>query len=90
MEDQIWRAVGTLKTARLISSSEATQLLSLLQLGIITELMGKQIDRKEVYALFLLIQPAHLQKLTGRQLDATERDVQRAKMIREKLSKLNL
>jgi protein arginine kinase len=35
--------------------------------------------------LFILIQPAHLQKLEGKALDSNQRDIKRADLIREKI-----
>lgn len=89
-EDQIWRALGTLKSARVISSSEATQLLSLIQLGIQIELINSGLSQQDLNWLFLLIQPAHLQKITGKTLNSSERDARRAELIREKLAKVSL
>ncbi|MFA6600372.1 MAG: protein arginine kinase [Candidatus Omnitrophota bacterium] len=88
IEDQIWRAVGTLKSARLISSAEATQFLSLLQLGIQMEVVSTSLTSQDLNLLFLLIQPAHLQKLAGKELDSPERDAFRAELIRGKLKAL--
>lgn len=87
-EDQIWRALGALKAARVVSSSEATQLLSLVQLGILMRLIETDLTQQDLNALFLLIQPAHLQKLTGKALSSSERDVRRAELIRERLGKI--
>ena len=88
--DQVWRALGTLKSARIISSVEAMQLLSLTQLGIQTGVIQSQISRQDLFALFLLIQPAHLQKLAGKPLSSAERDLYRADLVRERLRKLSL
>ncbi len=87
-EDQIWRALGTLKSARIISSGEATQLLSLVQLGISLGMISQGITRQDLNILFLLIQPAHLQKLRGMTLNSSDRDIRRADLIREKLAKI--
>lgn len=89
-EDQVWRALGVLKSARLIASSEATQLLSSVQLGMSMGLIQAGISRQEMNHLFLYIQPAHLQKMTGRVLSSTERDARRADLLREKLAKVVL
>ncbi len=89
-EDQIWRALGILKSARLISSSEATQLLSMVHLGILMGLVQSGLTKEDLNALFLLIQPAHLQKITAKTLNSSERDVCRADLIRERLSKVTL
>ena len=90
MEDQIWRALAALKAARLMSSSEAVQLLSLVQVGIDVGVLEGQVSHTDLNQLFLLIQPAHLQKMTGKELSATERDVRRATRIREYFSKVVL
>jgi protein arginine kinase len=89
-EDQIWRALGVLKSARMISSSEATQLLSMVHLGILMGLVQSGLTKEDLNALFLLIQPAHLQKITAKTLNSSERDVCRADLIRERLSKVSL
>ena len=89
-EDQIWRAVGALKSARTISSAEATSFLSLLRLGIAIQVVETSLSHQDLNALFLLIQPAHLQKVSGKELSSDERDVERAKTIRGKLKKLKI
>lgn len=89
-EDQAWRALGILKSARVISSTEATQYLSLIQLGINMGIMSSGLSREEFHSLFLFIQPAHLQKISGSVLNAQERDVLRAQTLRERLSKISL
>ncbi len=89
-EDQIWRALGTLKSARVISSQEANQLLSLLQLGVHLVLIPNTLTIQELNALFLLVQPAHLQKLLEKSLNSAERDIRRADLMRERLAKVSL
>lgn len=88
-EDQIWRALGTLKSARVISSGEAVQLLSLVRLGVDMGFVA-HLKYPELNSLFLLMQPAHLQKLYGRALGSSERDIRRADLIREKLKTVSL
>ena len=83
-EDQIWRALGTLKSARVVSSGEAVQLLSLVRLGVDLHFVAN-LTYSELNNLFLLIQPAHLQKLYSRALGSSERDIRRADLIRERL-----
>jgi len=90
MEDQIWRALAVLKAARMMSSSEAIQLLSLVQVGIDVEVLPKQDTHTDLNQLFLLIQPAHLQKMNGKELSAADRDARRAARIREYFSKVVL
>jgi protein arginine kinase len=81
--DRIWRAYGTLKSARIITSDETIRLLSLIRLGVDIGVIT-DINRKTLNELFILTQPAHLQKLDGNKLSATERDVKRADLIRDK------
>ena len=90
MEDQIWRALAVLKSARMMSSSEAIQLLSLVQVGIDIGVLEGQVTHTDLNQLFLLIQPAHLQKMNGRELSTVERDARRAARIREYFAKVIL
>jgi len=83
-EDRMWRAIGVLKSARLLSSEEAMHLLSAVRLGaslgILPALPGGALNE-----IFLLTQPAHLQKMVGRELSPAERDLARAAYVRDKL-----
>ncbi|KPK40510.1 MAG: ATP--guanido phosphotransferase [Omnitrophica WOR_2 bacterium SM23_29] len=83
LEDRIWRAYGTLKSAHIITSNETIDLLSHVRLGVDLEII-KDVDRNMLNELFIQIQPAHLQKLQGKQLSADERDAKRAQLIRSK------
>ena len=82
--DRIWRAYGTLRSAHIISSNETIELLSAIRLGIDMGII-KDINIPVINDLFILTQPAHLQKIEKRALDPAERDVKRAELIREKL-----
>lgn len=82
--NHIGRAYGILANAHTISSKETMNLLSLLRLGGEIGLFDK-LDRSLTDELFLLTQPAHLQKQHTDKLDADERDVLRATMLRERL-----
>ena len=82
--DKAYRAYGTLKSAHIITSNETVTLLSAIKLGVDLGIV-KDIDRRLLNELFILTQPAHLQKLEGKSLNSTERDVKRADLIREKL-----
>lgn len=89
LEDEIWRAVGTLKSARVISSAEALGLLSLMRLGIDLGFI-KDFSKANLNALFLFVQPAHLQKLSDVVLKTSERDQKRAEMLRARLKDVAL
>ena len=84
LEDQIWRSYGILKNAHIISSQEAIELLSNVTLGIDAGLING-LTREVINEVFILTQPAHLQKLDGKNLTPQQRDVKRAGIIRERL-----
>ncbi len=85
LADKISRGYATLKGAHVITSQEALELLSVARLGVETDII-KDIDKSALNELFITIQPAHLQRMKGKQLSASERDIERAKLIRERLS----
>jgi protein arginine kinase len=84
LDDRVWRAWGVLTTARVISSEEVLGLLSHLRLGVH---MGRidTVDIRTINELFLLTQPAHLQKLSGCAMEQAARREARARLIRHKL-----
>ncbi|MEW6305877.1 MAG: protein arginine kinase [Verrucomicrobiota bacterium] len=85
--NQIGRAYGILANAHSISSKETMNLLSLVRLGIDLA-MFNSLDRAVIDELFLVTQPAHLQRTMPDKLSADERDVLRADMLRERLRKV--
>ena len=85
LEDKIYRARGILENAYLINSKEALFLLSNLRLGINLGKI-KDIDIATINELFMLTQPAHLQKNAGGNLTPRERDELRAKIIRNRIN----
>ncbi|MDD5730124.1 MAG: protein arginine kinase, partial [Candidatus Omnitrophica bacterium] len=84
LEDKVNRSLGILKSARIITSQETIELLSMVRLGIDLDIV-KDIGRRTINELFIMIQPAHLQKLENKKLTSEERDIQRAELIRSKL-----
>ncbi len=84
LQDRIYRALGILRNARLITSEETIGLLSALRMGVDLGVLDS-ITRKTVNQVFIQSQPAHLQKVAGRVLSPEERDALRANLIREKL-----
>ncbi len=85
LEDRVHRSFGTLKSAYIISSQETVELLSMVRLGYDLGLL-KDIDGRKINELFIITQPAHLQKMEGKKLTQQERDVKRAQIIRSKLN----
>lgn len=86
--NQIGRAYGILANAHSVASKEAMNLLSLLRLGIDLQLfpgVGRELNEE----LFLLIQPAHLQRTRTEKLTGDERDLLRADLLRERLKSVN-
>jgi protein arginine kinase len=92
LEDQIGRALGVLTNARLMTAEEAMQALSLVRLGLILGLIPVR-DQvaavRTVNLLWLLVQPAHLQQVAGRDLDQEQRRAARASLVRQRLGSLN-
>tara|TARA_Y100000031_G_C7977492_1_gene273241 strand:- start:53 stop:589 length:537 start_codon:yes stop_codon:yes gene_type:complete len=92
LEDNVWRALGTLKNARLINSKEALSHLSILSLGLDlgiikdNDLSLSAPGRELLNRLFIILQPAHLQKIEDKPLSERQRDSIRATILRERLS----
>jgi len=86
--NHIGRAYGILANAHSISSKETMNLLSLMRLGVDVALFPG-VDRSLVDELFILTQPAHLQKQHSEKLSAEERDLLRSDMVRERLKQVS-
>jgi|ERR1041384_4301423 protein arginine kinase len=86
--DQVGRAYGILTNAHTVTSKEALNLLSQLRMGIDLELLPAA-TRGVVDELFIISQPAHIQKAAERKLTAEERDIYRADLIRERLKNVS-
>ena len=85
-QDRVARAIGTLSSATMITSEETMELLSAVRLGIHLNLID--LPPTTVNQLFIHTQAAHLQKLTGQQLDGEERNAARAKYLKSRLRDL--
>jgi len=85
--DKIGRALGCLRGAWIIQSSESMDHLSLVRLaadfGFLPEKYRGIADR-----LMMEIQPGHVQLAVGRAVDPDERDVLRAQILREEFKKV--
>lgn len=83
-EDRVFRSLGLLTNARILTSEESLKLLSDVRLGVdMNTIPGIEIDTLNDIMLF--IQPAYLQKMSGKLLSPEERDVRRADIVRSKL-----
>ena len=84
IEDKVWRAYGTLRHCRSIQSREVINLCSAVRLGVALGLPGL-CPLATLNELLVLTQPAHLQRLAGEELGPAERNVYRARVVRERL-----
>lgn len=85
IEDQAWRALGTLRHARLLSTEEALAALSTVRLGAVLGILP-EIDPALINHLLLIAQPAHLQAVTRKALDPERARAVRADLLRERLT----
>jgi len=85
LDDRVWRSYGALRHARTISSEETLLHLSHLRMGINLGRI-KDVALSTVNELFLLTQPAHLQKIHGARLTGEQRSVVRAELVRRRLA----
>jgi protein arginine kinase len=85
IEDKVWRSYGILLHARVLTSGEVMNLLSALRLGVSLQLIDK-VSLPKINELLIITQPAHIQKYYDREMDATERDMTRAALVRETLA----
>ncbi|MFO0831191.1 MAG: protein arginine kinase [Phycisphaerales bacterium] len=100
LEDQVWRAWGELCNARLLTTDEAMRALSMVRLGVVTGLIraregsvgekpgGGGLSAQVVNMLLLMVQPAHLQRVVGREVNQEQRRVARASLLRRRLGGL--
>lgn len=80
-EDKIWRALGILKNARMISCDEFMELSSLVRLGARENKID--LDIKKLNELTYSVQPATMNAREGKDLTAQQRDILRADMVRK-------
>ncbi|MFD1850733.1 protein arginine kinase [Oceanobacillus bengalensis] len=84
LEDRIFRAYGVMAHSRIIESKEASSCISNVRLGIDLGIITGT-SRYILNELMVLIQPGFLQHYAKKTLSASERDVLRASLIRERL-----
>jgi protein arginine kinase len=88
LHDDVSRSLGVLSTAKKISSEETLHCLSKVRMGVNLGLI-RTIDVATINRLFVQTQPAHLQKLRGQALSASERNVERANYLQAHLPASN-
>jgi len=85
IEDKVWRAYGTLRYCRSVQAKEVINLCSAVRLGVAMGLDGL-CPLRTLNELLVLTQPGHLQRIAGRELAPAERNVTRARLVRERLA----
>lgn len=88
LEDRLCRSYGVLANCRIISSQEALKLLSDVKLGVELGII-KGIDSKSIIESMFLTRASLIQKIIGKEVSPAERDIYRAKIIREELRRNN-
>jgi protein arginine kinase len=86
LHDRVSRAYGILRTAQTISSEETMHLLSSVRMGVNLGLI-EDLEIPKINELFIHTQPAHLQKISGVELDTADRNIERARYLRRHLNK---
>lgn len=84
VKDTIWRSLGILRNARLLTDDEFFGLISLVRFGIAAGEI-KDIPLQAVSELMIDVQPATLSEESGRLLTETERHALRASLVRRAL-----
>ncbi|HKK83327.1 MAG TPA: protein arginine kinase [Atribacterota bacterium] len=88
IEDQVMRSYGILKNAKIISTTEAVNLLSNIRFGIEMGLLT-EIGYDIINRLMLIIQPGYLQLIKEKKMDQMQRGLARAEIIQEQLNKFS-
>lgn len=83
-EDTVHRALGLLRSARQLSMEESMKMLSHVRLGIRLGLIT-DVDETQVHNLMLLVQPAHVQRVSGSEMSQRDRRAARADLARSTL-----
>ncbi len=81
IEDMVYRSLGILKYARVLTSEESLKMISDVRLGKSLDII-KDIDEKSLNRIMNSVGPASVQKSVGRLMEPAERDRTRAVVIR--------
>lgn len=82
LEDKIFRSLGILKNAVMLNSGECLELLSNVRMGVEMGII-KEIDKSLLNNLLIVTQPASLQINYNARLTEKERDINRARLVKE-------
>jgi protein arginine kinase len=81
-EDKVFRSFALLRSARIVSSREAINLLATTRFGIALGIIN-EVNLADISKLLVLVRPENLQAVLGERLKPDERDERRATFIRE-------
>lgn len=84
LENEVYRAYGILKNARIMDAYEAMKLLSIVKLGLETEILDN-INCKDIGSLMTKIQDNNIQINLEDEVIQKSREVKRAEILREEL-----
>lgn len=82
LEDMIYRKYGILVNARKLKWEETLNLWSDIKMGIDLGLV-KEITDSQIAKIYFYLNPANLQKFLGQNLEAYDREIKRAEMIKQ-------
>jgi protein arginine kinase len=85
IEDKVYRAYGSLRFGRSMSSQEVVNLASAVRLGVALGFVDLP-KLRVLNELLVITLPAHLQRRLGAQLESSERNVRRAAFVRNYLA----
>jgi protein arginine kinase len=80
LQDRICRALGTLKSAKIVTLQEALDGLSAIRVGVEQKILSG-LDLPKLNSLLILIQPAHLAKIATRELNPEQEAMERARIL---------
>ena len=83
VENNIWRAYGVLTHSRKATVKEAMEMLSEIRQGYLLGVLDMPKPSKSIYQIMMEVQPGHLLKVSGQDLEETELDIARSKYLRE-------
>ena len=89
VEDKIFRSLGILKSARILTAREVLNLLSNVRLGV-EEGIISDIDKSILNNLLINTQSASIKKSSQKELTAIEEKIERAKIVKEGLKGIEL
>lgn len=85
IEDRIYRALGILKSAILLNSDECLKLLSDVRMGVEMGII-KDVDKVALNKLLVETQNATMQQAVNKEMTNKEKEFNRAKLVRERLT----